>query len=236
MPAASLDFGDKALRFNNTFIQVAGFDFNVAGYLRVWTEIEIREVKADSIYFDPYRAGFRLGADILYRGFILKVFHECDHDIITGDFLNPYNGLDMAFNCYYAGWSAEFSVTPHVLIKPAFFMGLRFDAYYINKENNRDHYFGDSPAVIPINYHLYPRLQAEADFHDLVKLSVAFQPEYSITRGMWSRIRIDTGIELHYGNIAAGIGGKNQIRLDSTGWAFNELRLYIAFKGKSPLL
>ena len=235
MPVANLDIDNVAHPTNSNFIQMAGFDFKIAGFFRVWSEIEVREFKSHDIYFDPYRAGFRIGAELLYKDIVLGVSHECDHDIVTGIRPNTYNGVEMAYNRFYAGWTAKFPVHPSVLLKPALFVGFRDDSFMGLKHPSTEVYFNTFWRYEAFNKIIYPRIQGEADFFDRVKLFAGFQPEFSASKGIWSRAGFNTGIELHYRNAAAGAEWMKHARFDQKSWAINELRLYLAFKGKAPL-
>jgi hypothetical protein len=165
----------------------------------------------------------------------MSVSHECDHDIVTYSDVNPYNGMDRAYNNIYAGWSAEFPVRPHFLLRPTLFLGMLDENGLYLKKNNVDENF-DPVYMRPPSYTIYSLIQGEVNLYDRVKLYASCQPDYSVTHGMWSRIRFGTEIEAHYRNLSGGIEWKHELRLHGKGWAFSELRLYISFKGKSSLL
>ena len=242
MPAASLEIEDTVIRYNDkiTFIQTVGVDFTVYDLLRIWTEIEIRDVKVESFYFSPYRALFRIGTEIPYKSrnwgtFTAGLYHECDHDIVPGFAPHIYNGIDRAYNNLYISWADEFSIQENTVLKPAFSMGILFEDGIAVKKNTPEDYFSIY-KMNDFNNSFYMRLGGEADLFRFLKISAAIQSEYSITHGLWGRIRIEPGIELYYRNCAIGMELKKQIRFDNAVWAFNELRFYISFRGNSVLL
>jgi len=221
--------------FNHSFAQTAGIDFNVSGYFRVWTEIEIRETKSKSIYFDPYRGAFRVGAEFLYKNFSLGILHECDHDIVTGNELNRYNGLETSFNEINLGWSSDYRVHANAVLSPAVSLGLYLlDGVFI-KDNNSDHYFERFRMFLLENRIIYTRIQGTIDLFGLAKFRLAVQGGYSATNSGWNGLLFDMGLEAYYRNLAGGIRWKNQLRLADTAMGLNELSLYITIKGSASV-
>ncbi|MDR2476765.1 MAG: hypothetical protein LBD18_03145 [Treponema sp.] len=219
-------------RFDNTFVQTLEVDFYVANILRVYSNVEIREMKAQTIYFDPYRADFRIGAELAYKGFFLGVFHECDHDVVTTFERSRYNGIDGAFADIYAGWQGEFAIHPKVKLQPYAALGIRpYDNFFVLVEGS-----GSSEIGYP-GSNLFAELHLGADLFDLVRLRAMFRPEFSLYYRSLACFQYGAGAELRYRNISLGVDWTSQVKLlYPAGSAVSELTIYISFRGQSKLL
>ena len=237
IPASSLEIGeDTVLRYNNSFVQTIGINFNIAQTVNLFTEVEIRDTKTYAIYFDPYRADFIIGMETCYKDFKLGVTHECNHDIVTDIKFNKYNGLDGAWMNIYFNWNKEFKMSDDVSLAPVLRMGFRpYDNVYIKPvTGDVEDYFGHDFLKGSYNYTLFGKAETGIDIYEYLHANIGFQPEYSFEYDNWG-IHGNIGIEGRYRKLALGINWKMQKRFKNTGYAANELMLYLSFRGKTSL-
>ncbi|MDR2517764.1 MAG: hypothetical protein LBC88_10360 [Spirochaetaceae bacterium] len=224
--------------FEFAYIQRAEFDFYIGRYARFYTGIEIRETKADLIFFAPYRGDFNIGLELFYRDFIAGARHECDHDIVIGSGLTPNNGLDGAFCDIYLAWRKSFPALPRLTLTPAVQIAWQPKTYFNVKPVLQEHYFDYISMFYTGDNTLYVRAALEADFFDFFRLSFAVRPDFSAPHGEWSSISFETGVEARYGGTAIGAAATNRFRLGrglGSGYTLHELHFYVSFRGTSPL-
>ena len=208
-------------------------DFNIAGVYNLFTTIDIRETKADSIYFDPYRADFTIGMGLYIRDFEFGVTHECNHDVVTGFNFNEYNGWEGAWMNIFLGWSRDFYITDRISITPALYIGYRpYDNLYIKSPTS---YYFISYQYGHFNHTMYGRFGASADFYDFLNVNFLFQPEFSMELGSFNAVKGKIGVEGRFRNVSLGFDWIMQKRLHTAAYAVNEFVLYISFKGGSSL-
>lgn len=238
IPVSSLEVEENTLfRYDNSFIQAFGVDFTFAETVNLYTSIKIRETKAHGVFFDPYRTDFTFGAEVWHKGFRLGASHECDHDIITDNFFNDYNGLDGAWTDIYLGWTNHFKISDNISLAPVAYIGYRpVDHVYIRPVTDTENYFGTK--FIHGNYHntIYGRTGVSIEMFKYYYAEFLFQPEYSIEKNEWSSVRGHIVTEGRYRNIALGIDWKMQKRFHHIAYAMNDFMIYVSFKGKTSLL
>ena len=239
IPASSLEVEENTLyRYNNSFIQTFGVDFTVASIVNIYTTIDVRETKAQhGVYFDPYRTDFVIGAEVWYKGFELGVSHTCDHDIITDNFLNDYNGLEASWTDIYFGWSKDFKIFDNISLTPVAYIGYRpYDHVYIRPVADSANYFGNDWRHGNHHNTMYGKTGVYIDIYKYFYAEFLLQPEYSIEKNDWSSIRGHIVTEGRFRNVALGIDWKLQKRFHHIAYAMNDFMIYIAFRGETSLL
>jgi len=233
IPASSLDIEDSFFRYDTSFIQTVGADFNIAGVYNIFTTIDIRETKAQSIYFDPYRADFTIGMGLNFRDFKFGITHECNHDVVTGFEFNSYNGWEGAWMNITLGWSRGYTITDKISLTPAFFIGYKpYDNLYIKSPTRYyfiQHKYGNA------NNSIYGKLNANFDLFDFLNIDLMFQPEFSLAYGKWNSIKGNIRAEGRFGNIYLGFDWTMQTRLSTTAYAVNEFTIFLSFRGGNYL-
>ena len=235
VPYSSATFDAAYVRYDSAFVQTFGVDFD-AGLLRIFTTMEVRETKSRGVYFAPYRADFLIGGELRYRGFFIGLDHECNHDVVTWGQLRPNNGWDAAWTTAYAGWEGAFAPHELAVLKPAAAAGLYLDdAAEIKKSGSFTLYANKPQGFSQTGKILFARAGASADFLGALTGRLSLQGEYSLESGAWSRLKCDAGLEVHYRNIGMGAAWVGQKRLTAEGYAVNEVRFYLVFRGQAPL-
>ncbi|MDR2515800.1 MAG: hypothetical protein LBC88_00290 [Spirochaetaceae bacterium] len=251
IPFSTYTINDTTRQYTNSVIEHVRLDFYATEYAHIYTTIEVRETKAYEVYFDPYRADFRIGGELRYKNFAMGFWHECNHDIVTNILLNPYNGWDAAFADLYLSWQKPLEVTPSVTLTPLLFAAyqpynsilLKFqdgEKYLGNihgpPSNPNDPYFNRYEDYVVMNHNLIARIGLEAELFGFLYTSLAFQPELSAAYMEWACFNLDFSLELRRRGIALGLSFNNRFDAGvNTGYAAHELRLYAAFRGKAVL-
>lgn len=197
--------------------------------------MEVRETKSFSVYFAPYRADFVIGGELEYRGIFAGLVHECNHDVVTWGELQPNNGWDTAWTTAYAGWKGEFAPHELALLRPLVFAGLYlYDNAEIKFTDSFIKYERAQRGFSWIDNIVFIKAGGSAELLRALTGSLYVQGEF-IPSGGWHRLTCDAGLEVHYRGLGMGAAWKGQKRLDSEGYAVNEIRFYLVFRGRAAL-
>jgi hypothetical protein len=233
-PHSSLDTSGRSINASNCLVQTLGVGFYLADHVHIYSTVEIRETKSNSVYFDPFRSDFLIGGSVYFDNLSIGIAHECNHDIVTNTNFHAYNGWEAGFNTAYINYTMPFSVSSGLTITPSIMLGDQFAETVRIKSGDIKQYFNTRMAVSP-NI-LFSGFKFEIEYFYL-RTCIAFQAGYAFRNNAWAYTQFRLGMELFYENISLGLDYTRRDNLQKdAGYALEDLTLFIRFRGKSNLL
>jgi hypothetical protein len=235
VPNSSLETKSRAINASDYLTQNFWVDFRIANHVRVYSNVELRETKSSSIYFDPFRGDFLIGGEVYFGNLSLGISHECNHDIVTNMKFHEYNGWEAAFEKIYINYFLPIRIKPGITITPSIKLTDQFTEKVRIKSSDKNHYFDRigidvSPNIVSPEF----RLKVECFF---LRSGIAFQAGYANHNREWAYTQFNWGAELFYKNISLGLDYTNRKDTQkNAGYSLVKLELYVRFRGKSSLL
>lgn len=235
VPNSSLETKDRSIKASGHLVQNFEVGFYLADHARIYSSVELRETKSDSIYFDPFRGDFLIGGELYFGNLSLGVSHECNHDIVTNMNFHAYNGWEAVFEKIYINYFMPIHISSGITITPSITLANQFTEKVRIKNNGKKYYFNPLKMAASPNI-FFPELRLEMECFFL-RSSVAFQAGYANHNREWAYTQFKLGAELFYKNISLGLD--YAVRKDTqknAGYSLEGLELFVRFRGKSSLL
>jgi hypothetical protein len=235
VPNASLEAKGKSINADNFLTQNLGVGFSLANHIRIYSNVELRETKSGSIYFDPFRGDFLIGGEVYWENLSLGISHECNHDIVTNMDFHTYNGWEAVFEEVYINYFLPIHIRPGITITPSIKLTDRFTEKVRIKSSDKKHYFDRIGVDVSPNI-FSPEFRLEIEYLFL-RSGVAFQAGYANRNHEWAYTQFNVGAELFYKNISLGIDYTNRKDTQQkAGYSLEKLELFVRFRGRSSLL
>jgi hypothetical protein len=235
VPNSSLETNEGSIRASNCLVQTLGLGFYFADCVYIYSTVEIRETKAQSIYFDPFRGDFLIGGSIYFKNFSIGISHECNHDIVTNSKFHEYNGWEAGFGKVYINYTIPVYMISGITITPSITLADQFNEKVCIKSNDEYQYFSNTGVDISPNI-FFSEFRIEMEFFYL-RSRVAFQVGYTTHTNEWAYTQFNLGAELFYKNISLGLdySKRNNLQMNA-GYSLEGLKMFIRFRGKASLL
>jgi hypothetical protein len=233
-PNSSLETSGGSINASNCLVQTLGMGFYLADRIHIYSTVEIRETKSDSVYFDPFRSDFLIGGSVYFGNLSIGIVHECNHDIVTNINFHAYNGWEAGFNAAYIHYTMPIPISSGLTITPSIALGDQFTEIVRIKSNDTRQYFNTGMDVS--SNIIFSEFKFEMEYFHL-RSRMAFQAGYAFHNNAWAYTQFRLGVEFFYKNISLGL---DYIKRDNpqkdSGYALEGLTLFVRFRGRSSLL
>jgi hypothetical protein len=235
MPYSLAETKNGSIKAADCMVQTFGTGFYLADHLNIYSTVEIRETKSHSIYFDPFRSDFLIGAAFYFDNLSIGISHECNHDVVTFTDFNKYNGWEAVFDKAYINYTLPLRVNSEITVTPSVTLADQFVEKIQIKSSDQEGYFDYIEMDASPNV-LFSELRLEIELPYL-RTWAAFQAGLTPGNAEWTHTQFRLGTELFYKNISLGLDYiKRRNMQPDAGYALDGLRLFVRFRGTANLL
>jgi hypothetical protein len=235
VPNSSLSTKDGSINASNYLVQNFEAGFYLADHIYIYSDVELQETKAHSVYFDPFRGDFLIGGEVYFKNLSIGISHECNHDIVTNLKFHNYNGWESAFEKVYINYFLPVRLASGITITPSIMLADQFTEKVRIKSNDKKHYFDYRKMNVSPNI-FFPEFRLEMEY-SFLRSSAAFRAGYATDNHEWAYTQFELGAELFYKNISLGLEYANRKDTQqNAGYSLERLELFLRFRGKASLL
>jgi len=90
-PGEGMDY----VAYDNAYKIDVALEAKVFGFVRVYGNVDTYAMPDPDFGFRPFRADYRVGAELYAGAFSVGAWHECDHGVLTGPHPPKWYGKDI---------------------------------------------------------------------------------------------------------------------------------------------